>query len=349
MATGQETESEGRSVAMMLLGAGALLAVLVGILVAVSGMGLFSHRLTATSYFSDAEGIKSGAAVNLNGVNIGTVKTVTITTAPERKKTPVLVTMRINPKFKDSVRTDSLAGLTNLGALADTVIDIDSEHATGPPMQDGVELKTLNNASVLDLKAGQDTVKKLNDTEARLNTVVDQMTNGKGTIGKIMSDPGLMNRVTATTNAVSQVNAKLNSTNNSLGKLLNDHSLTDKVASLGTDMQGVTASYTKLTNGPLQGNIDSVTTHANSIVADLNAGKGGAGMLMKNPKQLTDTLAKANALLNDYSKNPKTGGNFAAGGATSVDLQKLSTEVNALSTMMRSNPKQYFTIQVRLF
>jgi phospholipid/cholesterol/gamma-HCH transport system substrate-binding protein len=349
MANGQETESDGRSVTMLLLAAGGLLAVLVAIIVGVSGMGLFTHRLTATSYFADAEGVKSGAAVNLNGVMIGTVKTVTITNSPARKKTPVMVIMKINPKFQSSVRTDSLAGLTNLGALADTVIDIDSEHATGPPMQDGAELKTLTTPSVLDLKAGQETVKRLNDTEARFNTVVDQMTSGKGTIGKIISDPGLMNRVTANSKAVTQITAKLNSTNNTVGKLLNDHSLTNNIASLGKDIQGVAADYNKRTGGPLAENSRSAITHANSIIADLNAGKGAAGILIKNPKQLTDTMTRANTLLNDYSKNPKTGGNFAAGGETSVDLQKLSTEVNTLSTMLRSNPKKFITIQVRIF
>jgi phospholipid/cholesterol/gamma-HCH transport system substrate-binding protein len=349
MATGQETESEGRSVTMLLLAAGGLLAVLVAIIVGVSGMGLFTHRLTATCYFADAVGIKSGAAVNLNGVMIGTVKTVAITTAPERKKTPVQVIMKIDPKYQDSVRADSLAGLTNLGALADTTIDIDSEHATGPPMQDGAELKTLATPSVLDLKAGQDTVKRLNDTEARFNTVVDQMTSGKGTIGRIISDPTLMDRVGAESKAVTKITAKLNSTHNSVGKLLNDHSLTNNIASLGKDMQGVTADYNKRTGGPLAENAGSAINHINSIVDGLNAGTGGAGILMKNPKELTDTLAKANTLLNDYSRNPKTGGNFAAGGVTSVDLQKLSTEVNTLSTMLRSNPKKYLTIQIRLF
>jgi phospholipid/cholesterol/gamma-HCH transport system substrate-binding protein len=349
MATGQETESDGRSVTMLLLAAGGLLAVLVAIIVGVSGMGLFTHRLTATSYFADAEGLKSGAAVNLNGVMIGTVKTVTITNSPSRKKTPVMVIMKINPKFQDSVRTDSLAGLTNLGALADTTVDIDSEHATGSRMQDGAELTALGTPSVLDLKAGQETVKKLNDTEARFNTVVDQMTSGKGTIGKIMSDPGLMDKVATNSKAATQIAAKLNGTDSSAGKLLNDHSLTNHLASLGKDMQGVTADYNKRTGGPLAENASSAINHANSIIADLNAGKGGAGSLMKNPKQLTDTMTRANALLNDYSKNPKTGGNFAAGGETSVDLQKLSTEVTTLSTMLRSNPKKFITIQVRLF
>jgi hypothetical protein len=99
----------------------------------------------------------------------------------------------------------------------------------------------------------------------------------------------------------------------------------------------------------LQANLTSVSNHATSLTNGLNNGEGAAGMLMKNPKQLTDTMARASALLSDYSKNPKTGGNFAAGGETSVDLKNLSAKVNELSTLIRSNPKKYLTIQVRIF
>jgi phospholipid/cholesterol/gamma-HCH transport system substrate-binding protein len=349
MPTDQEAQAEGKSITVLLLAAGGLLAVMAIILVSVSGLSVFTHRLTATTYFTNAEGLKSGAAVNLNGVAIGVVKSVTITTDPRRQKTPVQVVMKIERKYQAEVRSDSLAELSSLGALADTVIDIDSEQAVGPPMPDFVELKTLNTPSVLDLAAGQETVRKLNDTEVRFNTVVDQMTSGKGTLGKIMSDPDLMKQVNATSEAVAKVSAKLDNTNSTAGKLINSHGVTDKLAALSTDIQGVSASYAKLADGPLQANLTSVSNHATSLTNGLNNGEGAAGMLMKNPKQLTDTMARASALLSDYSKNPKTGGNFAAGGETSVDLKNLSAKVNELSTLIRSNPKKYLTIQVRIF
>lgn len=345
----EEVRSPGRYVGMIVLGVGAVLILIAAILVSASGLGFFSQRLTVTTYFDDADGLKTGAAVNINGVTVGTVKSVTISTAPERKKTPVQVTMKLDPEFKDSLHTDSLAELVNLGALADTVVDIDSEHATGPPLQDGDELKTLNTPSILDMKAGQETVKALNATEDRLDTVVDQIASGKGTIGQFMSNPSLPNQAIATAAKVQAVTAKLGSDSNSAGKFINGHSVGDKFTSIGNNVQGISASYTKLANGPLQANVASVGTHANSITADVNAGKGGVGEVMKNPKQLTDTLAQANTLISNYAKNPGTGGNFAVGGATAVDLKKFQAETSALATMMRTNPKQYFTIQFRLF
>jgi len=48
------------------------------------------------TFFENSAGLKTGAAVNLQGVTIGTVKTVTIDNSPERKLTPVKVVMKID-------------------------------------------------------------------------------------------------------------------------------------------------------------------------------------------------------------------------------------------------------------
>jgi phospholipid/cholesterol/gamma-HCH transport system substrate-binding protein len=349
MAAEDNLRSTQNKAGVIALVSGGILTMVGAVLVAAYALGLVSHGIIVTSYFENAYGLKTGAAVNVNGVTVGTVRSVDVTSAPERKKTPVQVTMELTRKDQAAVHTDSLANLINLGALADTVIDIDSEHATGPPIQDGDELKTLPTPSVLNLKAGQATVKALNETENRFNAVVDQMETGKGTIGQFITNPGFANELSATARKVQQVTAKLGSDDNSAGKLLNDHDLTNKFAAIGTDMQGVSASVTKLTNGPLQANLSAASTRANSLIAGVNSGQGAAGMLVKNPKQLTGTFAQASALVTNFTKNPATGGNFAAGGATAVDLKQLQSQINDLTTMIRKNPKQYLTIQFRIF
>jgi phospholipid/cholesterol/gamma-HCH transport system substrate-binding protein len=344
-----DVRSPQQKAGLIALISGAILTVAGAALLTAYALGFISRGVTVTSYFANADGLKQGAAVNVNGVTVGTVQSVTITTAPERKRTPVQVTMQLKNKDQESVRTDSLAGLTNLGALADTVVDIDSEHATGPPIDDGAELKTLGTPYMLDLNAGQSTVKALGETEDRFNSIVTQMESGQGSLGQFIANPGFTNELSGTVSKFRDATAKLNSTGNTAGKLLNDHSLTGKFAAIGKDMQGVNASVTKLTNGPLQANLATTQTRVNSITAGINSGQGAAGMLVKNPKQFTDTFSQANALVTNYTKNPATGGNFAPGGATAVDLAKLQSEVNTLATGIRKDPKKYFTIHFRVF
>ena len=78
-----------------------------------------------------------------------------------------------------------------MGVLGDTVVDINSQVATGPPMQDGDELKTLETPTIQDVvKASQGTIESLNVILAKLNTVVDNLQSGKGSIGQLINDPG---------------------------------------------------------------------------------------------------------------------------------------------------------------
>src|ERR1019366_1076400 len=100
-------------------------------------------KLHITTYFENAAGLKEGGAVNLQGVTIGTVEHVTVTTDPERKLTPVKVEMKLDGKYQDELRQDSKAALTTVGVLGDTVVDVNSQNAVGAPLRDGDELHTL--------------------------------------------------------------------------------------------------------------------------------------------------------------------------------------------------------------
>ena len=82
-----------------------------------------------------------------------------------------------------------------MGVLGDTVVDINSQVATGPMLRDGDELKTLETPSIQDVvKASQGTIEQLNVILAKLNTVVDNLQSGKGSFGQLLTNPELYNK-----------------------------------------------------------------------------------------------------------------------------------------------------------
>src|ERR1700743_2729362 len=189
----------------------ALLCILLFLMTSASGMSLFSKKLTVTTYFENAAGLKVGAPVNLQGVTIGEVKGVRVSTDPARKLTPVQITMKLDPKFRASLHTDSKASLATVGVLGDTVIDINSETAVGPELQDGAEMKTLETPNLQDvIKASQGTVESLNVTLAKLDRIVDTIQSGQGSVGQLINDPALYNKATATVNELQILVTNLN-------------------------------------------------------------------------------------------------------------------------------------------
>jgi len=127
------------------------LAVLTGLIFLMSGStgGFWEGHVTLRSYFENSAGLKVGAPVNLQGVTIGNVKAIRIDAS--RGLTPVEVTMRINKEKAKDIHADSKTSLETMGVLGDTVVDIDSRIAAGPPVANGAELPTTETPNLQDV------------------------------------------------------------------------------------------------------------------------------------------------------------------------------------------------------
>jgi phospholipid/cholesterol/gamma-HCH transport system substrate-binding protein len=339
----------------------ALLCALLFLMTSTTGMAVFSKKLFVTTYFSNANGVQPGAPVTLEGVTIGEVTKVLITNDPKRRLTPVKVDMKLDPKYHTSLHTDSRAALSTVGVLGDTVVNISSETATGPELQTGDELKTVNEPTIQDVvKEGQGTVESVNLILAKLDTIVDTIQKGQGSAGKLINDPQLYNEATATVAELHKLTVDLNSGKGSVGKLLHDDELYDrlndtsaKLDSIATRLDGGKGSAGKLlTDDKLYENLNSTLAHANSILAEADAGKGSLGMLVKDPafaNKLTATVDKLDLLLGNVNSGKGTLGKLATDDAAYANLNKLLNASTDLVTTIRSDPKKYLTIHMRIF
>src|ERR1700723_3262307 len=226
MPSQQEVRWSQLKVGVIVLISSVVLVTLLFLMTSSSGLGIFSHKLTVVTFFENSAGLKTGAAVNLEGVTIGTVKSVTIDNAPERKLTPVKVVMKLDDKYGANLKKDSKASLSTVGVLGDTVIDINSQFAVGPKLQNGDELKTLETPSLTDVvKASQGTIESLNVILAKLNVIVDNLQSGKGTFGQLINSPDLYNKANNTVDELQKLMKNLNSGRGTIGKFMTDDTL----------------------------------------------------------------------------------------------------------------------------
>jgi phospholipid/cholesterol/gamma-HCH transport system substrate-binding protein len=92
--------------------------------------------------------------------------------------------------------------------------------------------------------------------------------------------------------------------------------------------------------------------HANSIMADADAGKGGLGLMLKDPKfrqDLNHTLTQVNELVSGINEGRGTLGKLATDDSVHTNLNKLLTASTDLVTTIRSDPKKYLTIHLKIF
>jgi phospholipid/cholesterol/gamma-HCH transport system substrate-binding protein len=89
-------------------------------------------RMVIKAYFTNAMGLRDGAAVRLAGVDIGSVKSVHA--RPELKEAPVEVVMVLSSPDGMKIPNDSTVSLETAGVLGETFVEIDATKASGPPI-----------------------------------------------------------------------------------------------------------------------------------------------------------------------------------------------------------------------
>ena len=361
MPSQQEVRWSQLKVGVIVLIASIVLITLLFLMTSSSGLGLFSHKIQVTTYFENSAGLKEGAAVNLQGVTVGTVKQIVITSAPERKLTPVQVTMKLDTKYSVDLKKDSKASLSTVGVLGDTVVDINSQYAVGPPLDSGDEVKTLETPNLQDVvKASQGTIESLNVILAKMNTIVDNLQNGKGSVGQLINNPDLYNKANATVDELHQLAQNLNRGKGTVGKLMNDDALYNRINdtmgrldSLATNLQNGQGSAGKLLKDEqLYNNLNATVANANRLLNDANAGKGAIGLLAKDPQfrqQLADTMTQVNTLVTGIDQGRGTLGKLATDDQAYTNLNRLLTQSTLLVDTIRADPKKYLTIHLKIF
>lgn len=337
------------------------IAVLIALIFLMSGStgGVFQHKLTIRSYFQNSAGLKLGAPVNLEGVTIGNVKSIRI--VPERNPTPVEVTMKVSRKYLPALHVDSKASLETIGVLGDTVVDINSEGASGGPLPDNAELKTTESPNLTDvIKSSQGTIEQMNTILAKLNNLVDSISSGKGSIGQLINNPELYTKLVSTLTELNRVTQKISNGEGSIGKLVNDDTFYDranetvgKLQHIADDLdQGKGTAGKLLKDDSLYRNLNSSVSNANQLLADINAGKGGLGKLAKDPefaKKLDDTVTRLDSILKNVDEGKGTLGQLVQNPSLYNNSDQMLIETRNLITGIRENPKKYLTFRVKIF
>jgi len=337
------------------------LAVLIGLIFLMSGStgGLFTGKLTVRSYFENSSGLKVGAPVNLEGVTIGNVKAIRI--VPERKLTPVEVTMKLSEKYSPALHNDSKASLETIGVLGDTVLEISSAAAKGPPLKNGDELQTTETPNLSDvIKSSQGTIEQLNTILAKVDSLVDSLNSGKGTAGKLIQDPELYDRANEAVNQIQKLVDEIASGKGSIGKLITDDTLYNRanetvgrLQHIADDLDNGKGSAGKLLKDEtFYNNLNKTVTSAHQLLDDINAGRGGLGLIAKDPafrQKLDDTVTKLDSLLARADNGEGTIGKLVRDPSVYNNLDQTLTETRGLIAAIRENPKKYLTFHVKIF
>ena len=323
--------------------------------------GLFTPRITVKSYFDNAEGLRVGAPVRLSGVDIGNVTKIGIVSLKDKQLTPVEVTIKISTKYHDALRRDSVTSLETAGVLGETYLDIDSSQAVGAPLLDGDTLPTQVHPDFNQVvRASQSTLQNMDALLKRADRILAFAESGKGSLGKLIYDPTLYNRFSATVADFQKIVEQVGNGEGSLGRLISRNdaydkflSTLDKMNGIIDDMQQGKGTAGKFLKDPaLYNNANDTIANLKKISEDINAGKGTIGKLTKDEelaKKLDTTLTKLSELTTRLEAGQGTVGKLFKDDTLYNNTNEMLTETRNLVKAIRENPKKYLSIKLHVF
>jgi phospholipid/cholesterol/gamma-HCH transport system substrate-binding protein len=336
-----------------------VLAVLLFLMSGTSG--LFSHRITLISYFDNAEGLRPGAPVRLNGVDIGNVSAIRIVPDRDKQITPVEVIMKVGTKYAFNLRRDSVTSLDTAGVLGETYMDIDSAQAVGPQAQDGDMLPTRVHPDFNEVvRSSQSTLQNMDALLKRADRILAYAESGKGSIGKLIYDPTLYNRFSETVGDFQGIVDQIAKGKGSLGQLVNSNdaynkfvATLDKMNGVIDDLQAGKGTAGKFLKDPsLYNNANDTIANLKKVSESINSGKGTAGRLINDEelaKKIDITMTKLAALTTDLEAGQGTAGKLFKDDTLYNNVNKMLEETQGLIKAIRENPKKYLSIKLHIF
>jgi phospholipid/cholesterol/gamma-HCH transport system substrate-binding protein len=290
-------------------------ALLFMILIVAQQEGLFYEYVTYRSIFKNVSGLKTGSEVHLAGVTVGNVLNTAIN--PEGN---IVVTFQVQKKYSDRIRVDSRSTIGFMGLLGDKSLDLTSGSLSQPPIPpDGLvtaveplditQLLARAAPSLEDLQKvisnlvsltdalsepGSDTRKILSE----VRDIVSKINTGKGSLGKLVNDPGLYKDTADATAQLRKFVDSLEKGKGLVGTLVNDPAFKDLTVKTMAEMQATFANLNKTTADlkAAAAGLPDMAKKLESFVANLDkAGKGLPGLVTEGQTLFGDADQAAKA------------------------------------------------------
>jgi len=223
------------------------LAVLIfGLFYIGSKENLFTKTFDVYSVFSSVSGLAEGNNVQFAGINVGTVKSISILSTDKIK-----VTMSIQEKVREFIKKDSEASINSEGLVGNKVLTIYGGTPGSTPVDAGDSIHSIKPAELGDIIANLDkSSKEAQKIAEQITEITQKVNNGEGTLGKLVNNSDLYDHLDSLT-------ANVANSTKSIDKILAQTSTT--INSVTNDIQSLTVSIKLITD-----NIGEITTKINS-------------------------------------------------------------------------------------
>jgi phospholipid/cholesterol/gamma-HCH transport system substrate-binding protein len=337
-----------------------LIVFAIGIFFIGGQVGFFTRHYTLKAFLPSAGDLREGAQVRLAGITVGSVAKVGISpyTDPPRA---VEVDLRIDRSYRNEIRADSVVSVETVGLLGDSYINITRGAAGQEVLADGGTLKTVVKADIaVVMQNTNEVIMNLNALSAKLDDITTQIQAGRGSMGKLLYDETLYNKMDATVSTAQNLMDRAQRGEGTIGKLMSDETLynrtlatLDRLNQVIDDVQHGNGSLAKFISDPsAYNNLNRLMTSGNTFIDGINQGHGTLGKLVKDEQfydRVNSTMAHMDTISARIDQGQGTLGKLSTDPTLFNNLTESSQSLKEFLADFRKNPKKYLTVKLHIF
>jgi phospholipid/cholesterol/gamma-HCH transport system substrate-binding protein len=326
----------------------------------VTGQWILRPKYRLYTYLPEVQSLQFGAPVDLDGIQIGTVQGFAMNPHPSDRMQNIQLSMRVDKRYQDQIRTDSKVTLQTQGLLGDRFVSI-SRGLTGIVIPQNGTVQGDEVTGIQDvMERSMDVVQNLNVLSGQINEIVAKVNKGEGTLGLFMNDPSFYKHLNGTAEKLDAMIAEIQQGNGSIGKLYATDELYKNVNATVSHVDDVISAVKeqKGTAGRLvydpemADNVKGIAQKGNAMLADIREGKGTLGKLAtddalyNNARDASANIKEATAKLNS---NQGTAGKFFSDPALYDNMTGLAGDLRLMVSDFRQNPKKFLHVKLAVF
>jgi phospholipid/cholesterol/gamma-HCH transport system substrate-binding protein len=327
----------------------------------ISGQeGLFTRHYTLKAYLASAGDLREGADVRLTGIYVGSVAKIRISPYAEKER-GVELDLKIARRFQNEIRADSVASVNTVGLLGDSYVDVTRGTPAQEPLANDGTLTTSEKANMTAVMQNTDQViTHLNALSTKLDAISAQVQSGKGSIGKLVYDQTLYNKMNTTLSSMQTMVDRAQRGEGTIGKLLSDETLynrtlatLDRLNQVIDEVQHGSGSLAKFISDPsAYNNLNRLLTNGNTFIDGINQGHGTIGKLAKDEQfydRMNSTMAHVDTITARIDQGQGTLGKLSTDPTLFNNLNESSQSLKDFLADFRKNPKKYLSIKMHIF
>lgn len=188
---------------------------------------LFSSRIYLKTEVKNAQNLKEGAAVQLKGIKVGSVTSITF-----KNLDTLVINLAVNSEYSEWIKKDSYLAFKTQGVLGDKFLEILGGTIESQPVREGDILAT-NESSQIDhiIEKGEDLMVAAGSILTKMDKIVSSVADNR-------LERVLYNVESLTANA------------NKLMSTLNDKNFSQSIANMKTSTDSIVKMTKRIEEGP---------------------------------------------------------------------------------------------------